>query len=58
MIFFCAINMAELKADIALVVSNHPDLEEVAERFRTPLLLHPQHQGQSFGSGGKNPRPL
>lgn len=31
----------EINADIALVVSNHPDLEEVCRNFRTPFFFVP-----------------
>ncbi len=40
----------EVNADIALVVSNHPDLERVAESFRVPFCCVPVDKNDKEGS--------
>ena len=36
----------ELNADIPLIISNHPDLEKVADRFRIPFYCYPMTDGK------------
>ncbi len=36
----------ELNAEIPLIISNHPDLEKVADRFRIPFYCYPMTDGK------------
>lgn len=43
----------EINADLALIVSNHPDLEHVAENFRVPFVVVPVPPGEKEAAEAK-----
>lgn len=43
----------EINADVALIVSNHPDLEHVADNFRVPFVVVPVPPGEKEAAEAK-----
>ncbi len=49
------VSEGDLFCDIPLIISNHPDLESVANLFRIPYYHLPSDEGYQGGAGGGDP---